>query len=443
MTSRFGINVSLVATILITCSSLAAAEQWPHWRGPEFNGSADARNLPVKWSRTENVAWKADLPGPAASTPIICDDNVYITSTDLENSTLLAMCFSRTTGKLKWKHTVREGDIRRDRRSYFAAPSPVTNGEIIVFFFSTGELLGYTPEGKQLWSRNIKDDYGEFAFLWTFSSSPTIVGDKVYLQVLQRDVPVHGRGFSDRKNESYLLAVDINTGKTVWREVRPSRARAESHEAFSTPIPATINGKQQLLVVGGDAITGHNLDTGKELWRWGTYNRRRIGHWRLVPSPVEGKDVVLVCAPKNAPIYAITPKQTGKLSDDSVLWTSEDEKDVSSDVPTPAFYDGDFFVLSDLRKTLSRVEPKTGKVKWTVETPGNSKFEASPLAADGKLYLINHAGDAVVFNAADGELLNTIDMDDPQGGALVRASIATANNQLFIRTSDTLYCIGK
>jgi outer membrane protein assembly factor BamB len=198
-----------------------------------------------------------------------------------------------------------------------------------------------------------------------------------------------------------------------------------------------------LLVAGGDALTGHDLETGKELWRWGTWNPRRITHWRLVPSPVAGEDIILACAPKNDPIYAIRPNGTGTLDESAIAWISRDEEKVSSDVPTPAYYDGDFFVLSDLRKHLARVEPRTGKVKWGIPTPGRAKYEASPLAADGKIYIINHDGEAAVIDAVNGNVLTVIPMDQPSGSGVVRASISAAHGHLFIRTTRKLYCVGK
>ncbi|MFC1634978.1 PQQ-binding-like beta-propeller repeat protein [Planctomycetota bacterium] len=275
------------------------------------------------------------------------------------------------------------------------------------------------------------------------ASSPTLFNGRLYVQILQRDVPVRGRGLTDQKNESYLLALNPNTGQTLWRHIRPSKAQKESREAYSTPIPFSFKGTQQLLIAGGDALTGHDLETGKELWRWGTWNPRRITHWRLVPSPVTGGDVILACAPKSDPIYAIRPNGTGILNETAIAWTSRDEAKVSSDVPTPAYYDGDFFVLSDLRKYLSRVEPRTGKVKWAIPTPSRAKYEASPLAADGKIYIINHDGEAAVIDAVNGNVLKVIPMDQSSGGGVVRASISAAYGQLFIRTTRKLYCVGK
>jgi outer membrane protein assembly factor BamB len=435
-------DYSKLLVFVLLGASVVCAGQWPHWRGPNFNGSADETDLPTDWSQTENIAWSVDLPGSSAATPIIWGDCVFISGLDASRKMLLAMCFDRTNGKLLWQHDIAEG-VSRDERSTFAASSPVTDGEIVVFFYARGELACFNVDGSRRWERNLHDDYGEFAIQWTPASSPTLFDDRLYVQVLQRDVPARGHGVRDRVNESYILALNPGTGKTLWRHIRPSKAVAESREAFSTPIPASINGKQQLLVIGGDALTGHDLETGEELWRWGTWNPRRIGHWRHVPSPVAAGDIVLACAPKNDPIYAIRVKGTGVYDDSDIAWVSREVKEVSSDVPTPAYYDGDFFVLSDLRKHLSRVEPRTGKVKWSIPTPGRAKYEASPLAADGKIYLIDHSGEVAIVDAADGAVVKRIVMDKPSGLTAVRASISVAHGQLFIRTTHKLYCVGK
>ena len=427
---------------VIVTGSVAWAGNWPHWRGPYFNGSTDEKNLPSDWSQTEGITWSVDLPGSSAATPIIFEDRIFLSGVDSDKDMLLAMCFDRASGKLLWRHEITKG-ISHDNRSTFAASSPVTDGKVVVFFYANGDLVCFDMDGNRKWARNLHDDYGEFAFNWTFASSPTIFNNRVYVQVLQRDVPVRGRGLTDRKNESYILAIDPNTGKTLWHQIRPSEAQAEALEAYSTPIPYSFGGKEQLLVVGGDVLTGHDLQTGEELWRWGTWNPDRIRHWRHVPSPVAGEDIVLVCAPKNDPIYAIRPKGTGVLDDSAVEWVSRDVKEISSDVPTPAFYDGDFFVLSDLRKCLSRVEPGTGKAKWTIQTPGKAKYESSPLAADSKIYIIDHAGEAAIIDAANGEVIKVIPMDKVSGQKVVRASISAAYGRLFIRTTSRLYCVGK
>ncbi|QDV57338.1 outer membrane biogenesis protein BamB [Rosistilla oblonga] len=426
---------------LILCGSFATAENWPQFRGPHFNGSSTETNLPTEFSRTENVRWSADLPGPSAATPAIWGDHIFVSSTSPGNDELLALCFDRKTGKQLWKHEIAKG-TRQDTRSTFAAPSPVTDGKVAIFFFGNGELVAYDFDGKQQWKRNLQNEYGSFAFQWTFSTSPLIYQNRLIMQVLQRDTPVNGRGLADKVNESYLMAIDPQTGENLWRIIRPSKAQAESREAFTTPIPYQHDGREELLVIGGDAITGHDPATGKELWRWGTWNPQRIGHWRHVPSPVVGDETILICAPKKDPIYAVAAGGKGLLDDSSIRWISTDDRNLTSDVPTPAFYDGDFFVLSDLRKMLMRVEPKTGKVKWEVKTPGLKKYEASPTVADGKIYVVNFAGDVVIFDAETGEIINNVSMDDPSENN-VRSSVVVSGGNLFIRVNHKLYCIGK
>ncbi len=438
--------VVVAVAAVMNVSRSVEANNWPQWRGPFFNGSTDETGLPERWSRTENVRWVAQLPGASASTPVVWENHVFVSAVDYKREMLVACCYDARSGQRLWCRDISQG-IRKNRRSTYAAPSPVTDGQRVFFFYGNGDFVAFDFNGKQLWRRNIQKDYGQFAFLWTFSSSPTLYRGKLYLQVLQRDVPVHkGRASGVNESEgqpidSYLLALDPKTGNTLWKQNRPSEAVKEAREAYSTPIPLEYNGRRELLIVGGDDITGHDPETGKELWRWGTWNPKRIGHWRLVPSPVTGTGVILVCAPKRSPIYAIRAGGNGRLTDKDVLWVSN-PRELTSDVATPAFYDGDFFVLSDLRQTLARVEPKTGKIKWLTRLPRGAKYEASPLVADGKVYVVNFDAKVSVYNAADGRQLAVIDMG-PTDRFVVRSSIVAAQGCLFIRTTDKLYCIGK
>ncbi|HUR45872.1 MAG TPA: PQQ-binding-like beta-propeller repeat protein [Candidatus Saccharimonadales bacterium] len=432
-------KLGIVLTGMLLGSSLLA-ENWPQWRGPFSNGSTSEKNLPAKWSKTENIAWSVPMPGPAASSPIVWGDHVFVSSIDTPTKTLLAMALDRKSGKVLWQQKVGEG-IRRDEKSNFASPSPTTDGQKVIFFYGNGDLVAFDFAGKQLWARNIEKDYGAFAFQWTFSSSPVLYGGKLYLQVLQRDVPVHGRGRTDAPIESYLLGMDPATGKTLWKVLRPSAAVAESKESFATPIVYEFNGQKELIIAGGDCLTGNDLQTGKELWRWATWNPNKIGHWRLVPSAAAGDGIILGCAPKGDPIYAVKAGGHGDISNSGLAWSSEQRGPVTSDVPTPLFYQNDFFVLSDVRKAISRVEPKTGKVKWTVSMPGRSKYEASPLGADGKIYCINFGGEVAVLDVEKGEVLQNISMGEP-GDNETRSSIAASQGQLFIRTNAKLFCVG-
>ena len=430
----------IVVGCLLTIPFMLAAD-WPHFRGPFFNGSTDERDLPVSWSQTENIAWSAELPGAAAATPIVSGDHVFVSTTDVEHNTLKAICLDRSTGQHLWEKKIAQG-IHIDSRSNYASPTPTTDGSIVVFFYGNGDLVALDFQGEQLWRRNIQDEYGPFAFMWTFSTSPTLFDGRLYLQVLQRDVPVSGRGLKDQTNRSYILAMHPETGETLWRKFRPSQARMESREAFSTPVPYHHHGRTELLVIGGDDLTGHDPVTGDELWRWGTWNPQRITHWRLVPSPVAGKGIILACAPKQDPIYAIKAGGIGLLKAEAIAWSSESVRTLTSDVPTPAFYDGDFFVLSDKKSNLARVDPHDGRVKWSVRTPGLHKYEASPLVADGKIYLINFSGNVVVVDAEKGTILSQISMAEPADDP-VRSSVIAARGNLFVRVNRILYCVGE
>jgi outer membrane protein assembly factor BamB len=376
---------------------------------------------------------------------------VFVSSTDEQTKSCVAIAIDRRTGKELWRVKVAEGS-GQDRMSTFSNSSPLTDGRHVWFFFSRGDLVSFDMAGKEIWRRNIEKDYGQFSFQWTFGSSPLLYDGRLYLEVLQRNVPVHGRGREGA--ESFLLAMDPATGKELWKVNRPSEAHEESLEAYSTPMPYTYNGRTELLITGGDCITGHDVKTGKELWRWGTWNPTRINHWRLVPSPAAGGGVALACGPKGAPIYAVKLWGNGNLSNTSLAWQSHvqatedaskaarslDNRDISSDVSTPLFYQGRFYVLNNNKLTC--LEP-SGKVIWSGELGKRQTFQASPTAADGKIYVMNFPGEVFVVRAGGDEfkLLHSTPMGDNDN--TLRASIPIAQGQLFIRTTKTLYCIAK
>lgn len=438
------LNVSLLC-------SFSFAQEWNNWRGPNYNGSSNTKeSLPTKFDSTTNIKWKYDLPGPSAGTPIVNDQLVFVSSIKINDEKsgkgdLLALCLNRDSGRLIWKNYAGSGyrpgnndgfDYQLDSRSNYASPSPVTDGTRVIYFFGNGDLVSYSMNGSEEWRRNIQEDYGDFCFQWTFSSSPTLHNGKLFLPVLQRDEQTHGRGKDGAK--SFLLCMNSLNGKTIWKHNRPSKAKKESLESFGTIIP---NGNE-LLVAGGDVLTGHDFSTGKELWRWGTWNpNHKEQWWRLVPSPVVGGGVVLVCAPKRAPVFAVKLGLKGNHSGSSgMVWDTRNNPTLTSDVPTPLFYQGKFFILSDLKKNLSRVTPQTGKIEWSLELPGKYKWRSSPTAGDGKIYTMNHNGDVLVISATNGEILHLAEM----GGSYddnTRSSIAIAGSELFIRTNEILYCV--
>src|SRR5437588_2701150 len=227
----------------------ARAENWAQWRGPYFNGSTTEKNVPAEFSKTQNVKWSAPMPGTSAATPIVWEDYVVVSSAEERTKTMRALGRERKSGKLLWNQEVGVG-YNLDEKSNFASPSPVTDGKLVVFYYGNGDLAAFDFSGKKIWARNIQKDYGPFAFNWTYGASPTLYDGKLFLQVLQRDEPVHGRGRAGGPIDSYLLALDPKTGKELWKHVRPSEARMESREAYSTAIPFEHNGRTELLVTG-------------------------------------------------------------------------------------------------------------------------------------------------------------------------------------------------
>lgn len=437
----------ILLTLLASALGVAAAPgvNWPNWRGPNHDGSSPETALPAVFSPTEKVKWVTDLPGPSAATPVVWNDRVFVSSTDAATKKLKAFCLERATGRVLWQKDIADA-FGRDERSNFASPSPVTDGKRVYFYYGTGDLLALDMDGSKVWARNIQKDYGTFAFLWTYSTSPLLHNGTLYIQVLQRDTPVDrtrplATTEGNKPIESYLLALDAADGKEQWRQVRPCDAKVESRESFASPVPSAIGQREEILITGGDCITGHDPKTGRELWRWGTWNPTHIGHWRLVPSPVSGGGVVLACAPKGAPVFAFKAGQSGALdAEKGFAWKSE-QREVSTDVSTPLFYKGRFYVLNSDRRVLSCVEP-SGKILWTGELGGRAKFEASPTGADGKIYMMNHGGEVHVVAAGDTfKKIHVAAMggDDDRD---LRSAVAVAHGQLFIRTGTKLWCVG-
>jgi outer membrane protein assembly factor BamB len=439
--------------VLALVATVPALANWDNWRGPAHNGSSPETGLPATFSRTENVKWAVTLPGPSAATPVIWGDRVFLPAADAASGQQAALCLDRRTGAVLWRADI-SAFSTDGQYSNSCSPSPVTDGRTVVFFFGTGELVAFTVEGRKLWERNL----GPFAFQWTFASSPLLHDGRLVIQVLQRDVAVRGKG-KPTGNESYLLALEPATGRELWRVLRPSDAVAESREAFSTPLPFEHQGRRELVVIGGDRLTGHDPATGRELWSWGTWNTTRIGHWRLVPSPTAGGGVLLACAPKNAPVYAVKAGGQGTLSFRDLAWQSHvqqtevaaevapsrNERDLTSDVPSPLYYGGRFYLLNGVKRKLYCVNPADGAVIWSGDLGGRSVLQASPTAADGRIYVMNFDADVFVIQAGGDafRLLHTANFRDEGDDTRHRSSVAIAHGNLFVRTGTKLYALGR
>lgn len=426
----------VLPVVLLVQSSFAA--NWPHWRGPNFNGSTDEKGLPESWSKTENVVWKAPLPGPSGSSPVIWGDHVFVSTPDAQkNLNLIAL--NRKDGSVRWQKQVGIGDRNAGPRSNMTSPSPVTDGKVVVALYGTGDIAAFDFEGKELWKRNLGAESGKFAIMWLYGSSPTIYEGKLYVQVLQTTpVPegyTHARDGKETR-DSFLLCVDPATGKDIWKQVRNSEARQESKESYATPIPFEGPNGKEILVLGGDCITGHDAKTGAELWRAGGLNPKNDPWWRIVPSPVAGGGVILASAPKRDPVYAFTAGGKGNITETHLAWKLTENP---TDWSTPLFYKNRFYVLDGDRHALTCVKPESGEKIWQTKIEVRDPIWSSPLGADGRIYLISEGGTAFVVDAEEGKVTSTIPMSE--GPA--RSSIVASRGHLFVRTAENLYCIGK
>ncbi len=430
----------LIFLILAAFTLTARADNWPQWRGPLFNGSSPEKNLPETWTK-ETVRWAAPLPGPSGATPAVWGDHIFVSSPDAQKN-LLLLALDRKDGKVRWQKQIASGDITKGRGN-MASPSPVTDGKTVFALFGTGDLAALDFDGNIKWQRNLGADYGRFAIMWLYGSSPLLFDGKLYVQVLQRNpAPADYPGLAggDSARESYLLALDPATGKTLWKTARPSEARMESLESYATPVPAiAADGKAQLLVVGGNCLTGHDPATGAELWRGYGLNPKD-GEWmRIVVSPVSAAGLAIACGPKKEPMLAFRTDGKGDITATGLAWKNEERK--TPDVCTPAFDGQRLYVVDGDGHTLTAYDPKTGEKKWAGELPDRTVIRSSPTVADGKIYIVNEKGTVMVCAAGDEfKLLATIPMGDSEG---TRASVVVSGGQLFLRTTQALYCVGK
>jgi outer membrane protein assembly factor BamB len=367
---------------------------------------------------------------------VVWEDCVFVSSPD-EQKNLLLLCLDRKTGQVRWQKVVGGGDLQKGRNN-MASPSPATDGKRVFSLFATGDLAAFDLNGQELWKRNLAKEYGRFANMWIYGSSPMLYGGKLYVQVLQHN-PRPGNythALDDKpERESFLLCLDPQTGQNLWRHVRPSDAIEEAQEAYSTPIPYAGKQGVEILVVGGDYITAHSPNTGAELWRCGGLNVRKERFWRIVPSAVAADGLIIACGPKRDPVLGIKDGGRGLVTDTHIAWRF---KEFPSDCVTPLFYQQQLFVLDGDRQMMTCLEPQTGATKWQGNLGVREIFRASPTGADGKIYCLSENGTVVVLGMGNEfKVLSTIRM----GESPVRSSIAVAHGELFIRTAQNLYCV--
>jgi outer membrane protein assembly factor BamB len=410
-----------VLALLLAIPAVPAVADWPQWRGPQLTGFSPERNLPLRWSTTDNVAWSVDLPAHGASTPIVGAGKVFLSVP--EGDTVNLWCLDRRDGKLLWKRPVGSSVGHANQKHNMASPSAVIDGRRVVAMTGSGALKAFDPDGRELWARDLPKEYGAFGLNWGYGSSPLLFEGGLYVQVL------HGMKTDD---PSYLLRLDPATGRNVWKVERATPAIRESPDSYTTPTPVRTGGKVEIVVTGGDVVTGHDPETGKELWRAGGLNPDSNPYYRIVASPVAVGDIV-VAPTRVKPMLALRAGGRGDVSTTHRAWSY----DQGPDVPTPAT-DGTYVYVVNDKGIVSCLEGKTGRVLYGPQRIALGTYSSSPVVADGKVYITNEEGLTTVLKAGPAfEVLAENSVGD-----FVLATPAVDGGQILLRTSKKLYCIG-
>lgn len=416
---RRGILLTFSIALLVIRS--ASADNWPQWRGPSLNGISSEKNLPTRWSAEENVTWKLTMPSWTGATPIIWGERIFLNVA--EGNNLFLWCVDRKQGEPVWKKLLGGGNTKM-RKQNMSSPSPVTDGKNVWVMTGTGILKAFDFAGTELWAREIQKDYGRFGLNWGYASSPLLYEDALFIQVL------HGMRTDD---PSYLLRIDKKTGKTVWRVERPTNAIRESPDSYTTPALVRQGNTVELVITGGDCVTGHDPATGKELWRANGLNPNNNPNYRIIASPVVYEGVVYAPT-REKPLLAIRAGGRGDVTESHKLWAFTH----GPDVPTPVT-DGKYFYVVDDRGIMWCLDAKTGQAIWGPQRIKPATYSSSPVLADDKLYVTNEEGLTTVLKAGPKfEVLAENNLND-----YTLSSPAISDGQIFMRTAQYLYCIGK
>lgn len=420
-------NKTAAIALILAGLNAALAGNWPEWRGPTRDGVAAEKNLPVKWSATENVKWKVKLPEAGNSTPIVWDNRIFVTQPIVENGKRLLICLDRADGKKLWEQgTTYASKEESHETNPQCSPSPSTDGERVYAWFGSAGLFAYDLEGKELWKR----DFGKQTHEWGYASSPVIHKERVYLYF--------GPG-----PRTFLVALDKKTGKTIWQNDYQESHPAKREDGFagrqgvlgswSTPIVVTTGGREELINTIPEFVVGYDLASGKELWRCGGLNPL------VYTSPVYGEGVVVAMGGFHGPTVACKPGGNGEVSATHKLWQSgRTENRLGSSV----IKDGLIYVIT-MPGIVECMELKTGKMLWRERARGagaKSDSWSSMVLAGEHIYVLNQSSETVVVKASPQfELVGVNSLD----GEMSNSSLAVSNGELFIRTHESLYCIGR
>jgi len=412
---------TLFPLLVLTVAPLMRAEDWPGFRGPTGQGISTATGLPVEWSRTKNIKWKRELPGRAWSSPIVIGNVIYLTdavgakdSTNPQDTyTLHVLALNAADGTELWNTEVfapgqpyHQGIHGKNSN---ASPTPLfEDGRIYAHFGHLGTAC-LDEKGKILWKNNdvaYRPVHGN-------GSCPVLVNDLLIYN-------------ADGAAEPRVVALDKGTGKVSW--TAPRDAEAKKTFSFCTPLLIEVGGQQQLVTTGSSVVAALDPKTGKEIWRV------RHEGYSVVPRPVAAHGLVFVSTGYDRPtLLAIKPDGKGDVTDTHVAWKMEKGAPLT---PSPLVIGDDLYLHAD-NGLVSCVEARTGTLKWQERV--TRQASASPIYADGKIYLLDESGTGYVLKPGDKlELLGQNELEDK-----ALASYAVSGSNLLIRTQKALWCVGE
>ncbi|MGB0768019.1 MAG: PQQ-binding-like beta-propeller repeat protein [Phycisphaeraceae bacterium] len=404
----------------LVAADAAKADNWPGWRGPSFNQVAPAGDYPATLDPDDNAVWKVTLPGKGSSTPCVWGDRIFITCGIDDRDGLV--CYD-LEGNERWRRTLGKERPGKHRNASGSNPTPVTDGRRVFAYYKSGAVAAFDFDGKQLWTLNLQDKYGKDTLWWDLGTSPVLAGDNVVIAVMH-------------EGESYLVALKQTTGEVAWRTLRNFKTKTESDQAYTTPIVAEVDGQPQIITWGSDHLTGHSLD-GELLWTSGGFNPEDKPMWRAIASHGISNGHAIVPFGRGDFVAFVKLGGSGDITASAHVG-SDVGRGVGSDVPSPIAVDGKAYLLTDKGEFMC-YDITNGKKLWDkpFKLPrAAAKYYSSPVKAGSRFYFAREDGVIHVADETDSGMKLVASNEMPERQI---ATIVPINDHILLRSETTLY----